>query len=130
MEIAIIQNIVLLLVRIMLGVVLLYFGIPKIKDLKQNGKNFVAMGFKPGMLWGTIVAFLEVVGAVLIILGVFAWIPAGLLAIQMLVGAIWKIWWTPKKFPDWSYDLLLFLVLLIVFFIGSGFFTIWPLILG
>ena len=46
-----------LALRLAVGAILLVHGWPKLKDLKANGVNFEAMGFRPGPLWGTVAAF-------------------------------------------------------------------------
>ena len=113
---------VLLFVRLILGVVMIYYGWPKIKDLKSNAEDFNKMGFKPGIFWGTITALIEFVGGIAIIVGFLAEIAAFFFAIQMIVGTIWKITKTDKKFSDWSYDLQLLAMCLTIITFGAGFY--------
>jgi uncharacterized membrane protein YphA (DoxX/SURF4 family) len=47
------------------------------------------MGFKPGMLWGTLIALVEFVGGIAIFLGIYAEFAAALFAYQMMVGTFW-----------------------------------------
>lgn len=115
---------ILLLVRLMLAAVMLYHGWPKIKNLNKNAEDFVGMGFRPGKFWGTIVALTEVFGGVLLILGFFAWIPAVAFGFQMIVGTIWKITKTDKKFPDYSHDMILLMLCLVILAFGPG---VWSL---
>lgn len=119
-----IQDIVLLLVRIIFGTTFLYYGWPKLKDLKSNAEDFVQMGFKPGWFWGTIIALLETVGSVAVILGIFTWLMAIGFAIHMTLGTIWKITQANKPFTDWSYDLVLLSIALVLLTIGPGAITI------
>lgn len=42
---------ILLLVRIVLAIVMIYYGWPKIRDLASNANDFVQMGFNPGIFW-------------------------------------------------------------------------------
>ncbi|MEX1014026.1 MAG: DoxX family protein [Candidatus Paceibacterota bacterium] len=118
------EEIVLLISRLIVGAVMLYFGSNKITDLKTNAESFVKMGFKPGWFWGTIVAFVEFIGGLMILLGIFAWIPAILFGFQMIVGTIWKITNTDKPFTDWSYDLLLLALMLVIVIYGSGIYSV------
>lgn len=118
------QDWVLLLARIVIGVTFLYYGLPKIKNLKSNADDFDNMGFKPGMFWGTIVALLETAGSLLLILGIYTWLIAGLIAGHMLVGTIWKITKVKKPFTDWSYDVLILVIALILLVFGGGIYTI------
>ena len=110
----------IVLSRIIFGVVFFYYGWPKIKDLKKNGKDFVKMGFKPGMFWGTIVALLETVGALAIIFGLFFEVMAVIFAVHMIIGTIWKIPQKDMPFTNWSYDLLLLALALMFLATGPG----------
>src|SRR5580658_7658830 len=81
----------MLALRVALGAVLIAHGWPKIKDLKQNGKNFDGMGFRPGIFWGTVAAILEFFGGILIVLGLFTVPVAFFLAGQFVVIIFWKL---------------------------------------
>jgi len=118
-------DLVLFGARVLVGAVLLYYGTPKIKNLRSNAEDFVKMGFKPGMFWGTIVAFVEFFGGVAMVLGVLVWAPALLFGFQMIVGTIWKITKTDKTFSDWSYDLLLFALMFVFLAFGPGAFALF-----
>jgi uncharacterized membrane protein YphA (DoxX/SURF4 family) len=111
---------ILLLLRIIAGTIMIYYGWPKIKDLVQNAKDFENMGFKPGWLHGTIVAAVEFLGGLGILLGFLIWIPAAAFGFEMLLGAGWKITKTDKPFTDWSYDLLLLGLMLTLLAFGPG----------
>ncbi len=78
----------LLILRVVFGAVFIVHGWSKIKDLKANAAGFEAMGFKPGMFWGTIVAVLEFVGGWLIVAGLLTQVIALLLAFQMAVAIL------------------------------------------
>lgn len=111
---------ILALVRIILGVVMVYYGSTKIRDTRANYASFVQMGFLPGWLWGSVVMILEFFGGLMLILGIFPAQIALLFGIQMLVGTIWKITKTDKPFTDWSYDVLLLGLALVVLGFGPG----------
>jgi uncharacterized membrane protein YphA (DoxX/SURF4 family) len=115
---------ILLFIRIMVGIVMIYYGLPKIKDLKKNAEDFVEMGFSQGWFWGAIVVFVEFFGGVALILGFFIEIMALLFGTQMLIGTFWKILYVKKKFPDWSYDVLLLALCLILITFGGGLLTL------
>ncbi len=117
-------DLILLSVRIFLGIVFIYYGRTKIKDLKQNAKEFESMGFKPDWLFGSPVAFLETFGSLLLVFGLFTSIIAAAFAIHMLVGTIWKVTKTDKPFTDWSYDFLLLCIALILMVYGAGSYAI------
>lgn len=118
---------VLLFVRVVLGVVMIYYGLPKIKDLKSNAKDFEKMGFKPGFFWGTITALVEFVGGIAVLVGFLAEIAAFLFGLQMIVGVFWKVLKTDKPFTDWSYDLQLLAMCLTILTFGAGLYAYAPL---
>lgn len=110
----------LFIVRIIMGVIMIYYGWPKIKNLKSNAGDFVKMGFKPGMFWGTIIAFVEFFGGILVIAGFYTAIVALLFGVEMILGTIWKIVKAKKPFTDYSYDILLLALALIILTFGAG----------
>jgi uncharacterized membrane protein YphA (DoxX/SURF4 family) len=109
----------LFLSRLILGSVMLRYGIPKIKDLKENAKDFSKMGFKPGLLWGTPMALLESFGGAAMIIGLVPELIAVLFGFMMLVGTIWKTK-IKKSYGTISYDMALFVLCGNVIFFGAG----------
>jgi putative oxidoreductase len=114
----------LFLSRLILGSVMIRYGFPKIKNLKENAKDFSKMGFKPGILWGTPMALLEFFGGIGMILGIYPEIAALLFGFMMLVGTIWKIK-IKKSYGTISYDMSLFILSGNVIFFGSGEFNLF-----
>lgn len=110
---------ILLLSRAVLAVVMIHYGWPKVRDLKSNANDFVQMGFKPGMFWGTVIALVELVGGIAILLGLYAELAAALVAFEMMVGAFWKLK-IKKPFADYSYDIQLLALCLVVMSQGAG----------
>jgi putative oxidoreductase len=107
--------------RIILGILFLVHGWSKVRDLRQNARNFSGMGFKPGVLWGTIAALLEFFGGIGIILGI--WMPylCFLFICEFIVIIVWKL---AKKMPfvgGFELDLLIFAMLLTYFTLYGGF---------
>ena len=93
---------ILLFTRAVLAAVMIYYGWPKIRDLGSNANDFVQMGFKPGMFWGTLIAAVEFFGGIAILLGFYAELAAALFAFQRMVGTFWKLK-VRKPFSDYSY---------------------------
>lgn len=116
----------LLLVRLVLGAVMLNHGWPKFRNLKENAEKFKGMGFHPGFFWGTIVAVTEFIGAFGIIFGIWAPVIAVLLAMDMIVAIIWKLfkWHQPLKDCELEFTLLALSVL--IFSVGSGAYSLLP----
>lgn len=115
---------VLLLARLIVGVVMVYYGWPKVRDPRKNAKDFEDIGFRPGMLWGSVVLIVEFFGGVALILGIFVPAATALFGFEMLIGAIWKVTKAGKRFPDYSYDLLLSALCLVFLAFGPGAFAL------
>lgn len=109
-----------LALRVALGIIFIVHGWPKIRDLKQNAKNFDGMGFRPGKLFGTAAAFLEFFGGIALILGLgVTWISA-LFGIEFIVILFWR--WG-KRMPfvgGWEFDLLILAGIITLFSLGGG----------
>lgn len=115
---------VLLVVRVIMGVTMVYYGWPKVRDPKKNAADFDGIGFKPGLFWGTLVLLVEFGGGLALLLGFYTWVAAALVGLEMLTGTIWKITRTDKPFTDWSYDLLLFALALVLLAFGPGAYSV------
>jgi putative oxidoreductase len=110
---------ILLIARVILAAVMIFYGWPKIRDLASNANDFEEMGFKPGILWGTLIAIVEFAGGIAILLGFYAELAAASFGFQMMVGAFWKLK-VKKPFSDYSYDMQLFALCLVVMSQGAG----------
>lgn len=85
-------DIVLLIARLILGGTMVYYGWPKVKDPRKNAFDDIAKaGFTPGWFWGTIVLLTEFGGGLPIIVGLYTWVAAALIGVEMLTGTVWKI---------------------------------------
>jgi putative oxidoreductase len=113
----------LLYIRVTMGVILLYYGWPKITHLASNAADFVGMGFRPGWFWGTLIAVVEVFGGVAMLVGVYAELAASLFGFQMIVGTFWKVK-IKKPFTDYSYDLQLLALCVVMMALGAGRFSL------
>ena len=111
----------LLALRVILGVILIAHGWPKIKDLRATAGNFENMGFKPGIYWGSIAATVEFFGGILIIAGFLTQLVAALVAIQLVVAT----WFLRFKLNKWlvggyEFELLLIATALALVTLGGG----------
>lgn len=107
-----------LVLRIALGVVMIYHGFPKLKNLKATGEAFSGMGFRPGVFWAWIVGILEGIGGVFLVIGLLTQVVSLLLAMEFLVILL-KL----KKFrnmKEYELDLVIFASLLVLVTVGGG----------
>lgn len=116
-------DLLLFFVRVVLGIVMIYYGLPKIRDLKKNAEDFVGMGFRPGFFWGTVIAVIEFFGGIAMILGFYTGVAASLFGVEMALGAFWKMR-RKKPFTDYSYDVLLLALSAVVLVFGAGLYAI------
>ncbi len=108
----------LLLVRVVLGVVLIVHGLPKLRDLKGTGSWMAKQGFRPGGFWAFIVGVLETVGGGMIVVGILTQVVAALVAIQFIV-----IFLTVKRkatFDDKEKDLFILASALLLITMAGG----------
>jgi putative oxidoreductase len=82
----------LLILRVVLGIVLLYHGIPKLMNFSAAVGGFQTMGMPAPSLTAAFALLAEVVGGLLILLGVAVDVAALLVIIDML-GAIALVHW-------------------------------------
>ncbi len=114
----------LFILRLVVGVVFLFHGLPKIKNAKA-----VASGLGAPAAAVIILGLVETLSALGLILGVYIQLAALLLAIVM-VGAAgmkifkWKIPFTAHNAMGWEFDLTLLAANLTILFLGSGRFQI------
>ena len=110
----------LLLLRIVFGAIVIAHGFPKLKNLKETSLNFSNMGFRPGVLWGTLVALLESLGGIALVLGLMTVPLAMLFMMEFFVIVIWKLAKHGAFVGGWEFDLLLFAAAAVLFFSGAG----------
>ncbi len=120
----------LVIARLIIGAIFLAHGWPKLRNLPVTWQNFSMMGFKPGMFWGTIVAFVEVFGSLALILGFNAQLAAFLLAINITVAALWKMRRGQKLVGGYELEIAILATLLLIASFGAGTYALdasWPI---
>lgn len=122
------SDVALLLLRVVFGAIFLAHGWPKLKDLATNAQNFEMMGFKPGKLWGTIVAFAEVVGGIAVIVGLGIQYASLILAFNMAVATAWRIKRGQKLVGGFELEILLVAAGLVLATLGGGVYSLGNLL--
>ena len=117
-------NVSMLLIRLALGLIFIVHGWPKVKNMKMTAHHFESMGFRPGNLWGTVVALVEFLGGIAVFFGFFAPIGALGIAIIMLVALFWKIGKGQGFIGGFELDLILLVAALAIVFMGQGMYSI------
>lgn len=114
-------------VRLLYGVIFFAHGAQKLFGAFGGGgptgtaQGFEQMGFQPGILWAVVAGLVELVGGLLLIVGLLSRLVAALLAVQMLV-AIFAVHWPHGFFAPQGieYPLALVAGLLAVLVYGGG----------
>jgi len=114
-----------LALRLVLGVIFIVHGYPKLKNVKATAQWLVASGFKPGRFWAFVLGFSEFFGGFALLIGFFSRFAAAALIISMAVATLLKIfkWKTPFTAMDkmgWEFDVLIVAGLIVLFLLGSG----------
>ncbi|TAN23844.1 MAG: DoxX family protein [Acidobacteria bacterium] len=110
----------LTLLRLTTGVVFLYHGLAKVNDFHQWTQNFTHMGFPGGVAY--FIGPLEVVGGILLILGLFSRVFGLLLAGEMLT-ALLKVHLPATKItnvPGLNPPMMLSAMAFVIFCYGGG----------
>ena len=117
--------------RILVAIVFLVHGWPKIKNLKMTAGFIGSLGFKPAIFWALALSIAEFFGALAILAGFYLRIAVIPLIFSMLVASYLKIFvWksgfaSDKENPSgYELDLLLIACLVSLFFLGAGTFSI------
>ena len=121
------QSLVLPLLRAGLGIILLAHGCQKLfgmfggMGLTANAALFQRLGYQPGMFWGTLVGLTEVIGGILLVIGLFTR-PA---AFSIVIFMIFSIHFTSAKgffrtAGGMEYSILILLVALVFMIRGGG----------
>jgi len=112
------DDVAILLLRIGVGVIFIVAGWGKLTGIEGTAGFFGNLGIPLPGLMAWVVAFVEFFGGLMVLLGAYIRIPALLLAIVMLVALL-----TTKLGGEFSaarLDMMLLLVNLALFIIGSG----------
>ena len=122
----------LLLLRVFLGIIFIYHGMPKLSMPKAIAKG---MGWSSGSI--VLLGLVELLSGLALILGFYTEIAALLIIIVML-GALWHKmfkWKIPFSAMDkmgWEFDLILLGAAIVLLFVGVGsisldaLFGLWP----
>lgn len=109
----------ILILRVILGLVLIFHGWPKLKHLPETATSFGGMGFRPGILWATIAVIVELGGGAFLIAGFLTQLAALLAAIQF-AAIIVKLKFKQGLVGGYELDLLIFGAAVILTTLSGG----------
>ncbi len=106
----------IILLQVLMGFGMLAHGAPKFRNLSRVARDFARMGYSESLAY--VVAWVEVVTSIMIILGVFARLAAGVLSFLML-GAMFHHWKDRDPFKGgWEPAFLYFICCLVILLSG------------
>ena len=104
--------------RVILGIILIAHGWPKIKNIKGTAE-WMGQIFKPGIFWAAVVSILEFVGGIFLLAGFLTQIVAILIAIQFAV-IILKMKMKKGLADGYEFDLIIFAAAIALAVLGGG----------
>jgi len=113
----------LFILRVVIGAIFIVHGWPKLRNHKKTVEWFGASGFKPGWFWAPLVGILEFFGGIAILLGILVQPLVVLFGLQFITIILWKL---AKRMPfagGWEIDLLILAALIVLFFLGGGWYS-------
>lgn len=116
-------NWAIFVLRVVVGLVLVRHGLPKLRDLKGTGEWFGSVGFRPGIFWALVAGLVEFGGGLAIILGFLTQFVSLFVALQFLI--ILLKFKKGKMFAkDSEIDWLILASALALLTLGSGAFSL------
>jgi putative oxidoreductase len=109
-----------LILRLILGLLMIVHGWPKIKNIKGTTEWMSSSGFKPGIFWAVVSALVEFIGGIFLVFGFLTQIIALLLTIQFLIIIIWRMKNHQTLVGELELDLLIFASSIVLFLNGAG----------
>ncbi|PIP29936.1 oxidoreductase [Candidatus Jorgensenbacteria bacterium CG23_combo_of_CG06-09_8_20_14_all_54_14] len=113
----------LLALRVVLGIILIVHGLPKLKNLKATGGGSAAMGFRPGAFWAAVAGAVECAGGLLIIVGFLTQLAALFVFLQFLI-IIFKVKRGKGLAGGYEFNLLITAAALLLMTTGGGLWSV------
>ena len=79
------SNWAIFVLRVVIGLILMRHGLPKLKDIKGTGGWFQSIGFKPGTFWAVVAGVTELIGGLFLVLGFLTQLAAFFIVLEFLV---------------------------------------------
>jgi putative oxidoreductase len=105
--------------RLILGLVLIIHGYPKLKNFKMTANWMNDNGFKPGVLFALLAILIEFFGGISLVFGFFVQFISLFIVLQFLVIIVWRFFGHMSK-TEFELDLFILAVALMLLFNGGG----------
>jgi len=104
-------------IRILVGIVLILHGLPKVSDILGTQDFFTKIGLPPGL--AILIALLEVIGGFAILFGILTRAAAGLVILEM-IGSTLHVKLSKGFVGGYELDLLVMAICISLFITGPG----------
>ncbi len=109
----------LLALRVVLGIIMVAHGFPKLRNLKATGSGFAAMGFRPGAFWAAVAGTVEFAGGLMLLAGFATQLAALFIFVQFLI-IIFKVNLKKGFRGGYEFDFLIAAAALLLAATGGG----------
>lgn len=106
--------------RLVLAIILIAHGFPKLKNISATANWMDNIGFKPGKFWAIVAMIIEFWGGLFLLVGFLVQIVAILLSIQFLTIVLWRIIKHQNLRGEFEFDVLILAVALVLLSGGGG----------
>lgn len=111
------------ILRIVLGIILVTYGVNKFKNPNMAEEIFSSAGIRPAKLWVKAVATLELISGLLLLIGFLTQL-AVILASLILIVTVIKMKIKNGFIRGYDFEILLLAIALSLLFLGPGAFSI------
>lgn len=114
----------ILVMRLALGFIFIAHGWRKLRNFTGTMNWLAGEGFYPSWFWAPLVTALELLGGILVLVGLFTQAVVILLAINMMVAFGYNFKKSAGFFGHLELDLILIAALLLMATLGNGFYSL------
>jgi len=122
MEIGFLLGWIAVLLRIVIGILFLAHGFPKLRSPERAATHLLKLGIPWPMLTAIIIGVIEFFGGIALVIGFETMIMSTLLAVIMLVGAVKRK--IKLKEEVWFELLMAAMLIALIIIIGAGYYSI------
>ncbi len=108
----------ILALRVVVGLILLSHGVPKIKNIRGTAE-WIGKMFKPGIFWAVLVSVFEVFGGISLIVGFLTQVVAAFVVVQFIV-IILRVNGKKGLVGGYELDLIILASVLALLVLGGG----------
>jgi putative oxidoreductase len=107
--------------RVVLGLLFIVHGWPKVKNLKGTMKMIGGTGFPGGSTFALLFTLLEFFGGIALVIGLLTQVVAALIVLEMIATTIFAKSTMKKKFVGgYELDIIYLVLALLVLMLGAG----------